>query len=162
MRELMRRRFGGQRGFTLIELLLVVAILAILTAIAIPLFANTQQRARRAKALGDTRALASALSVYMAHCGGMPAPAVSGTTCPMSTVTAGGAVPTALFQQQVNALSQTGGPFMNSLPMVPAGWTGVAGGYKYTINTTPGSFVFCATGDNTGADSTGGAPTSCP
>ena len=67
------KRMGNQKGFTLIELMIVVAIIGILTAIAFPLYANIQARARLAKAQADARTLASAVVVYSAHTGVLPA-----------------------------------------------------------------------------------------
>src|SRR5947208_16205153 len=58
--------------FPLIELMIVVAIIGILAAIAIPLYANVQARARIAKAQADSRTLASAVSIYTAHMGVLP------------------------------------------------------------------------------------------
>jgi hypothetical protein len=64
-----------------------------------------------------------------------------------------------LTTQQTNAQNQVGGPFLNSTPTLPAGWTGSGTSYRYT-STTAGTFIVCGSGDSTAADSNGG--TTCP
>lgn len=53
-----------QRAFTLIELLIVVAIITILSGIAVPNFLEAQTRAKASRALADMRTYATALNVY--------------------------------------------------------------------------------------------------
>ena len=56
----------SQKGFTLIELLIVVAIIGILAAIAIPQFASYRQKAYNSAAQSDLKNLKTGMEAYMA------------------------------------------------------------------------------------------------
>jgi len=64
MRKRMLSLTTSKKGFTLIELLIVIAIILILIAIALPNFLEAQIRARVTKAKGDLRTLATAFETY--------------------------------------------------------------------------------------------------
>jgi type IV pilus assembly protein PilA len=58
-----------RKGFTLIELLIVVVIIGILAAIAIPKFANTKTKAYTAAMKSDLRNLVTAEEAYFSDSG---------------------------------------------------------------------------------------------
>lgn len=54
----------GQRGFTLIELLITVAVIGVITAIAIPNVLNALHRGKQKRTMADVRSVATAIEAY--------------------------------------------------------------------------------------------------
>ncbi len=135
------------KGFTLIELLIVVVIIGILAAIAIPKFAATKEKAYVATMKTDLRNLVTAEEGYASSNNGAYMPAGTATTAAPYN----GFAPSAGVTVTIPAPSATGG----------GGWSATAA----SSNTakTCGVFVGTATPPTiTGAVLSDGAPGCTP
>src|SRR4030043_151178 len=62
--KIMLKMKRGQKGFTLIELLIVIAIIGILAAIAIPMYRAQTLRAKLSEVTNSMSAVATAVATY--------------------------------------------------------------------------------------------------
>jgi prepilin-type N-terminal cleavage/methylation domain-containing protein len=118
----------GERGFTLIELLIVIVIIGLLVAIAIPKFTNTKEKAYLAQMKTDLRNLATVQEAYLydnnTYSSSFPA-----TVFTVSAGVTGVAITTvdAGWQATIDhtLTTKTCAIFVNAPPMAPAFQEGV-------------------------------------
>lgn len=70
---MLKKMIKNQKGFTLVELMVVIAILGVLAAIAVPKFSDATTAANTAKVAADLRTIDSAIAMYQATNGTDPA-----------------------------------------------------------------------------------------
>ena len=138
----------NKKGFTLIELLIVVAIIGIIVAIAIPNLLNAIQRAKQKRTMGDMRSAGTAAEAYAVDFNHYPAAAAF--TLPSSLV---GKVPGTLTFMDALASSKTlvesvTPTYIRVLPLAD-GWNSW---FLYTTDTTNQNYAIYSNGKDGATD----------
>ncbi len=115
----------SERGFTLVEIMIVVAIIALLAAIAIPNVLRGRTTANESASVGNMRAIISSLEMFRSVNSAYPTTAQTWMTAMYGATCAAADPPTPDF-----------GPpsFCNTMAGGTAAATGLVQGYMYTYN----------------------------
>ena len=121
----MLNKFTSKRagGFTLVEIMIVVAIIALLAAIAVPGFLRARKRAQASKILNDLRLIDAAVDQYA-----IETSKSTGATVAMTDWTNYLKKDTTLYSTGKDLFGNSyGGQIVDSLPKVPASaWTSLS------------------------------------
>jgi type II secretion system protein G len=128
-------------GFTLVELLIVVIIIAVLAAIAIPKFANSSLRSKEAALRAELKLIRDGVELFKNDCGCYPTALADLITAPSTGKDSTGATYTI-------ASGNWKGPYISSIDADP-----VSGGAIGYSTTSPN--VGKVSANATGNDSTG-------
>ena len=128
-----------KRGFTLVEIMIVVAIIALLAAIAIPNVLRGRTTANESAAIGNLRALVSSVEMFRSVNAAYPTSTVGWQTAMYEPTCATEAAPTPDFGPPSFCNTMAGGTTQATGLVRGYKWTytGVATGATYSIAGTP-------------------------
>ena len=143
---MVKNRIAQKKAFTLVELLIVIIIIAVLAAIAIPKFANSSIRSKESALKAELALLRNAVELFKNDCGSFPATLadLAATAAPANGLDAAAA------SKSITAADWKG-PYVSKINADPVG------GAAFTYGTTVIAVVGKITSSTAGNSSDGSA-----